>query len=206
MSEDARRRYPPSLTSQELREIQEWERAHRSVVVRRLLWEIATLRAIVLHADHFESMAANSIATARDISARVVGDYLRERLEELPAVREKRTKLSRNNPDAGYRTSIGDQNNAAERLRLNVLTGEEREELTSRLTLRVLDELQWWMRNAHELAVDQQTAERIRQHFAFLPPAASSGFFLTVLARVEVRLQEQADVLGQVRARGCVSI
>lgn len=42
---------PPSLTGDELKRIEVWERTHQSKVVRRLLAEVYRLQAVALRAD-----------------------------------------------------------------------------------------------------------------------------------------------------------
>jgi hypothetical protein len=95
MGEDGRRKMPASLTSEELRAIQAWERTHRSPVVRRLLWEVFRLRAIALRADQFEALA-REIPSIRDgQTIGLLADALRRDLERLPLIREERSRGDR---------------------------------------------------------------------------------------------------------------
>jgi hypothetical protein len=83
-------RWPPSLTAEELRKIQEWERTRRSPVIRRLLWEVARLRGVALRANQFEEMMRSSGQISEFNSRNLIADALREQLDELPAIREQR--------------------------------------------------------------------------------------------------------------------
>lgn len=85
MSGDSLRRFPPSLTSEELRDIQQWERKHRIPVVRRLLWEIFRLHSIALTARQYEEMTRRHAMQ----TAQIIGADLKQKLEELPLIRER---------------------------------------------------------------------------------------------------------------------
>jgi hypothetical protein len=79
-----------------------------------------------------------------DITAQVVGDFLRERLDELPVVRGRRYKpVIGPMPDREKR-SLGDRTHEAERLATRTLTPEEREYLNRGLTGRMLSDLTNW--------------------------------------------------------------
>ena len=78
-------RFPP-LTRDQLREI--WLRGPIAGV-RRLLWEIHRLRALVLRANDFVRMPTYYKAEQRmDTTSRNLLEGLRESLKEEPAVRE----------------------------------------------------------------------------------------------------------------------
>ena len=85
MAEYGKRRMPPSLTSDELREIQAWERSNPSPVVRRLLWEIFRLRAIALTARQYEEMTRRPGNSTESL----IGQSLRDSLNELPLIQER---------------------------------------------------------------------------------------------------------------------
>ena len=70
--------------------IQKWERTHRSTVVRRLLWEIFRLRAIALRADQYEEMTRSR--NVGDPASVLISECLREDLDELPLIKEKRKR------------------------------------------------------------------------------------------------------------------
>ncbi len=95
IDEEGKRKVPPSLTREELRAIQDWERTHRLPTVRRLLWEVFRLRAIALHADQFEAMARDVPGVKHSQTIRLVADALREALEQLPLIQEKRARENR---------------------------------------------------------------------------------------------------------------
>lgn len=95
MGEDGERKVPPSFTREELRAIQDWERTHRSPTVRRLLWEVFRLRAIALRADQFESMAREVPGVKHNQTIHLAGNALREALEQLPSIQEKRAREDR---------------------------------------------------------------------------------------------------------------
>lgn len=86
---------PPSLTSEELRAIQVWERTHRSPVVRRLLWEVFRLRVIALCADQFEAMASDVPGVRHGQVIGGIAEILRQALDELPLIKEKREREDR---------------------------------------------------------------------------------------------------------------
>jgi hypothetical protein len=76
----------PPLTSDQLRGI--WQRAPIPAV-RRLLWEIHRLRALVLRANDFVRMATHRGADKRmDSTSSALLDGLRESLEDEPVVKE----------------------------------------------------------------------------------------------------------------------
>jgi len=83
-------RWPPSLTAEELRRIQEWERTHQSPVIRRLLWEVARLRGVALRANQFEEVMRSGGHITHFNSNHLIGDALRKELDELPAIKEQR--------------------------------------------------------------------------------------------------------------------
>lgn len=86
MSEDGRSRYPPSLTSRELKDIQQWERRHRVPVVRRLLWEVFRLRAVALTAHQYEGMTRDQAFQ----TAKMIGEILRRDLDKLAIIQERK--------------------------------------------------------------------------------------------------------------------
>ena len=78
-------RFPP-LNSDQLREL--WQRAPIAAV-RRLLWEIHRLRALVLRANDFVRSATYYKAEQRmDTTSRSLLEGLRESLKEEPVVKE----------------------------------------------------------------------------------------------------------------------
>jgi|SRR5882724_6322135 len=90
-----------------------------------------------MHADHFEQITRG----CTDVTAGVVGDFLRERLNELAVVQERRYKLLISAMPDREKKSIGERAHEAERLATNFLTPEELEDLTQQLTARVLSDL-----------------------------------------------------------------
>jgi hypothetical protein len=71
----------------------------------------------------------------------MVGDFLRERLNELPVIQEKRYKPVVGSMPDWENKSVGARAYKAERLAANALTIEEREEIIRKLTARVLSDL-----------------------------------------------------------------
>jgi len=95
MAENGKRPLPPSLTSEELREIQKAERKQRSSTIRRLLWEVFRLRVVARRADQLmRSLTANQ-ASLEFNSQYIVVDCLREELEELPFLKEDEARRDR---------------------------------------------------------------------------------------------------------------
>jgi hypothetical protein len=187
-------RMPPSLTTRELRDIQRACRANPSPVVIRLLWEVSRLRTVAMHADHFEQITRG----CNDVTAGVVGDFLRERLNELAVVRERRYKpLIGAMPDR-EKKSIGERAHEAERLATNSLTPEELEDLTQQLTGRVLSDLSSWLGRSNSPETDAHTIAGIHRHFIYLPQAIAEGVMPAVVDRVAAHLRAQLKLLTRI--------
>lgn len=194
---------PPSLTSQELRVIQAWERSQPCPKVRRLLWEISRLRTVALHADYFEHLASKAIIEANDVTTRVIGDYLRDRLNELPVVTEPR---ARRNPQwplgrLQEKKSLGDRAHESERLEHNALTPDEREALIKHLVASVLGVLERWLTFPASLEADQAALDAVQAQFAYLPPALAHGVMPIVINQVAARLRAQLELLRAIADR-----
>jgi hypothetical protein len=93
MGEDGRRRMPPSLTSEELRAIQAWERTHRSPAVRRLLWEVFRLRIIVRRAAQVAEMLGDPRRHPPPLDTMLIA--LHEELKGLPFLEEELRRQDR---------------------------------------------------------------------------------------------------------------
>ncbi len=78
----------PSLTCEELKKIEVWERNHQSKVVRRLLAVVARLQQIALRADQLEKSIRADHASISFNSLDIVLDCLRRELDELPVIEE----------------------------------------------------------------------------------------------------------------------
>ncbi len=191
MGEKEQDRMPPSLTTRELREIQRGCRANPSPVVVRLLWEVSRLRTVAMHADHFEQLTRGG----REVTAQVVGDFLRERLDELPVVQERRYKPVVGPMPDREKKSMGERAHEAERLATNTLTSEEREDLIQQLTGQMLSDLRSWLCRPPSPDADRDALAAIRRHFDYLPPAVAEGVMPAVMNRVEARLREQLILL-----------
>jgi len=85
MGSDGLREIPPALTSSELREIQDWERTHRSPVVRKLLWEIFRLQIVARSA----AQVAEHLGTHHMAPLDILLNRLRAELAELPFLKEE---------------------------------------------------------------------------------------------------------------------
>jgi hypothetical protein len=78
-------RFPP-LTREKLRAV--WERS-RTPAVRRLLWEIHRLRALVLRASDFARMITyHRLERHMDSTSRTLFEGLRDSLKDEPVVKE----------------------------------------------------------------------------------------------------------------------
>ncbi len=90
-------RLKPPLRTEELRALTQ---SNPTRDLRRLLWEIHRLRALVLHADQVQAMIGNNAVHMGGVSFQAVLDDFRARLDAEPAVQENR-KLAREvlNPD-----------------------------------------------------------------------------------------------------------
>lgn len=86
---------PPSLTGEELKRIEVWERTHQSRVVRRLLAEIARLQQIALRANQMEKSLSADRASLAFNSLHVVASSLRKELDELPLIAEREEETDR---------------------------------------------------------------------------------------------------------------
>ncbi len=87
MGEDGKRKMPPSLTGEELRAIQDWERTHRSPAVRRLLWEVFRLRIVVRRASQVAEMLGDPRRQPAPLDTMLIA--LHEELNGLPFLEEE---------------------------------------------------------------------------------------------------------------------
>jgi len=142
---------------------------------------------------HFEQITRGGI----DQTARVMGDFLRERLDELPINREQRYKPVIGPMPDRQENFICERAHEAERLSTNTLTPEEREDLIQTLTGRVLSNLSSWLCRPTSLEADCDTLAAIQRYFAHLPPAVTESATSEVMGRVEVRLLAQLEMLNR---------
>ncbi|SRR5258708_35588510 len=82
-----------------------------------------------------------------------------------------------------------------QRLATNTLTPEEREDLTQKLTGRVLSDLSSWLCRPPSPEADRDTLAAVQRHVTHLPPALREGVMPAVMDRVEARLREQQSLL-----------
>src|SRR5712692_7247362 len=89
MSKDDTRRRPPPLTGKELQEL---NRTVKSAVVRRLLWEVHRLRALLLRADQLDILMRDERRWIDDPEIDKALNALREDLNREPVIREDRER------------------------------------------------------------------------------------------------------------------
>lgn len=84
---------PPSLTGEELRAIQDWERTHRSPAVRRLLWEVFRLRIVVKRVAQVVELLGDPARHPRPLDTMLIA--LHEELKGLPFLEEELRRQDR---------------------------------------------------------------------------------------------------------------